>query len=124
MKASVLFFFVVFFNVFFIGCGGSTSSSCTVAANITPASAIGDHSSFPANQVQFSTTGSSTGNCPMLADIVGSWATSDPANTSISNQAGSVGLATCLGVTTTPATITNSGAIRGKGFTPATLTCR
>ncbi|HEV7675406.1 MAG TPA: hypothetical protein VGQ12_12815 [Candidatus Angelobacter sp.] len=124
MKTSVLCSAMISLSVLSTGCGGTSSNNCIITANITPASAIGDHSSSPANLVQFSTTGSASGNCPMRPDTVGTWSTSDPGNTSISNQAGTVGLATCLGTTTTPAAISNSGTIRGKGFTSATLTCR
>ena len=124
MKTSGLFLAVVFLGVCCIGCGGAVSNNCIIMANVTPASAIADHHlTSPANQVQFSTIGNATGDCPMQPDMVGTWSTSDPGNTSISNQAGSVGLATCLGATTTPATIRNSGTIRGKAITSATLTC-
>jgi len=125
MKTSIWFLAIIFVSVFCIGCGGSMSNSCIITANVTPASAIANHNlAPPANQVQFSTIGNATGNCPLLPDMVGTWSTSDPGHTSISNQAGSVGLATCLGATATPATISNSGTIRGKGFTSATLACQ
>lgn len=120
-----MFLSVIFLGASCIGCGGSMSNSCIITANVTPASAIADHNlASPGNQVQFSTTSTVTGNCPLIADTLGTWSTSDPGNTSISNQVATAGLATCLGATTTPATISNSGTIRTKGFTPATLTCR
>jgi hypothetical protein len=125
MKTSVLILAVIFLGASCIGCGGTMSNSCVITANVIPASAIANHNlASPANQVQFSTTSSVTGNCPLGPDMLGTWSTSDPGNTSISNQAGSAGLATCLGATTMPATISNSGTIRGKGFTPATLSCQ
>lgn len=103
------------------GCGGS-QNSCTITATISPASATADHAlAPPGNQVQFMTQSSAAGNCPLTPDVLGTWATSDSTNTSINQQ----GLATCLNATTTPATITNNGMVRGiKGFTPATLACR
>ena len=125
MKTLVLFLAVIFLGASCIGCGGTMSNSCIITANVTPASAIADHNlASPGNQVQFSTTSNVTGNCPLRPDMLGTWSTSDPGNTSISNQAGSAGLATCLGATTTPATISNSGTVHGQGFTSATLTCR
>ena len=103
------------------GCGGSPSNSCSITAIITPASAIADHlAAAPGNQVQFVKTSSVSGNCPLLPDAQGTWSTSAPGNTSIDSN----GLATCLSATTTPATISNSGTVRGRTFTSATLTCR
>src|SRR5207248_6395551 len=121
MKISVLFLATIFLTLVSIGCGGSSSNDCFITANVTPLSAISDHNAAsPGNQVQFSTSSTVTGNCPLIADTLGTWSTSDPGNTSISGA----GLATCLGATTTPATISNSGTVRGRKFTSATLTCR
>jgi len=104
------------------GCGGSTQNSCTITANVIPASGSADHAlAAPGNQVQFATQSSVAGNCPLAPDTKGTWATSDTTNTSIDQQ----GLASCLSATPSPATITNSGVVRRvKSFTPATLTCR
>jgi hypothetical protein len=126
MKTSGLILAVIFLGAFCIGCGGSMSNnSCVITANVTPASAISNHNlAAPANQVQFSTVSTVTGNCPLQPDIQGTWSTSDPGHTTISNQVGSAGLATCVGATTTPATISNSGTTHGQGFTPATLSCQ
>jgi len=103
------------------GCGGATPQSCTITANVAPAVATADHAlAAPGNQVQFSAQSSVAGNCPLSPDTQGTWSTSDTINTSINQQ----GLATCLGATSTPATISNSGMVRQiKGFTPAKLTC-
>ncbi|HEX7286244.1 MAG TPA: hypothetical protein VF532_08685 [Candidatus Angelobacter sp.] len=103
------------------GCGGSTQNSCTITANVAPASAIADHTlAPPGNQVQFAAQSGAVGNCPLAPDILGTWSTSDTTNTSINQQ----GLATCLNATTTPATVSNSGMVRStKAFAPATLTC-
>ena len=121
MKSSVVFLAAIFLSVSCIGCGGTPQNSCNITAIVTPVSAISDHLAAPPNnQVQFSTSSTVSGNCPLIADTLGTWSTSDPGNTSINGT----GLATCLGATTTPATISNSGTVRGRKFTSATLTCR
>ncbi len=107
------------------GAVANNSETCTIVADVLPASATADHSAAPpGNQVQFVAKSSVTGNCPLTPDRIGTWSTSDPANSTISNQPGTEGLATCLHATPTPASITYSGLLRGRvGFTPATLTC-
>ena len=121
MKSSVLFLAATLLSVACIGCGGAPQNGCTVTAIVTPLSAISDHLAAPPDdQVQFAVVSSVTGNCPLIADTLGAWSTSAPGNTSID----STGLAKCLGATATPATISNSGTVRGKKFTSATLTCR
>jgi hypothetical protein len=107
-----------------IACG-SSSNRCVISIALTPQSATADHNAIaPGNQVQFSTESSVAGNCPMTPDYVGVWSTSDPANTSISNQAPTQGLATCLHATPMPATISNSSKIRGQPYPSATLVCK
>jgi hypothetical protein len=121
MKTSVVFLAAIFLGVSCIGCGGAPQNSCTITAIVTPLSAISDHLATPPdNQVQFFTSSSISGDCPLTPDTLGTWSTSAPGNTSIS----STGLATCLGATTTPATISNSGTVRGRNFLSATLACR
>ena len=121
MKTSVLFPAAAFLGAACAGCGGSPQNSCNITAIVTPLSAISDHlAAPPGNQVQFAAASSVTGNCPLIPDTLGTWSTSAPGNTSID----STGLATCLSATTTPATISNSGTVRGRKFTSATLTCR
>jgi len=121
MKSSVLFPAAIFLTVASAGCGGTLHNDCNITAIVTPISAISDHlAAAPDNQVQFATVSNVSGNCPLIPDTLGSWSTSAPGNTSID----STGLAKCLGATTTPATISNSGAIRGRKFLSATLTCR
>jgi hypothetical protein len=102
-------------------CGGY-GSSCSITANIVPASATADHSlPPPGNQALFSLQGSATGNCPKVPDKMGTWSTSDTTNTSIDNQ----GLATCQsGSSSVVATISNSSTIHGRSFTSATLKCK
>lgn len=63
--------------------------------------------------------------CPLPPDFIGVWSTSDPVNTSISNQSPTQGLATCLDATTAPVTISNSSTVRGiKSYPSVTLTCK
>jgi hypothetical protein len=108
---------------FIASCGGY-GNTCTITAAVTPTTAMADHSATaPRNQVQFSINSTATGNCPLVADQVGTWATSDSVNTTISNQAPTQGLATCVNATSSPATITESGTVRGHTITPATLSC-
>ena len=125
MKVAFQFFSVMLCCGLIAGCGGSVNNNtCMITAMVNPVSATASHTAAsPGNQVQFSTSSSVVGNCPQLPDTLGSWSTSDPVNTSISNQAGSQGLATCVNATTTPATISNSSTVRGQKFASATLTC-
>lgn len=105
--------------------GGINPNTCTVTAAVIPPSATADHGLLPpGNQAQFTTTSTVTGNCPLIPDQLGSWSTSDPANTTISNQAPTQGLAICLNATPNPAAISYSGTVRGHTFTAATLTCK
>ena len=121
MKKSVVFMSATLLTVVSAGCGGSPQNTCNITAIVTPVSAISDHLAAPPNnQVQFATVSTVSGNCPLIADTLGTWSTSAPGNTSID----STGLATCLGATAAPATISNSGTVRGRKFASATLTCR
>jgi len=105
-------------------CGGA-SDTCVITTAITPTSATADHSAAaPGNEVQFVLSSSVKGNCPMVPDRLGVWSTSDPVNTTISNQAPTQGLATCLNATSTPATISNSGTVRTKTYPTAALVCK
>jgi hypothetical protein len=123
MKRTLFLLCVVLTWVFLASCGGY-GNSCTVTADVTPATATADHSAVPpGNQMQFSIKSTVTGNCPLVADQAGSWSTSDAVNTTISNQAPTQGLATCLNATPNPVTITETGTVRGHSITPATLTC-
>lgn len=121
MKTSVFFLAVIFLSVSCIGCGGTPQNSCDITAFVAPLSAISDHLAAPPDdEVQFALVSSVSGECPLTPDTLGTWSTSAPGNTSID----STGLAKCLGATTTPATISNSGTVRGRKFASATLTCR
>lgn len=118
----------------FAGCGSRREA--LVAITISPASATAAHG-FPNRTVQFAADGdfgtygtyqdstataiciSKTADASHSLDQV-TWATSDPTNTSIDAH----GLATCLGMTAAPATISAKamgicGGVKGT----ATLTC-
>jgi len=126
------------FCVWFTSCGGGgfttppqsihSPSPCPVDPVVLPATATADHTaSPPGNQVQFSAvvewpSPPPPGVCPQII-AVGSWTTSDPVNTSISNQPATAGLATCLNATPSPATIGYTDMAFGKPYTSATLTC-
>lgn len=106
-------------------CGGISSDTCVVTTAIAPVNATADHNATaPGNEVQFSLSSTVKGNCPLIPDFVGVWSTSDPVNTSISNQTSTQGLATCMSATPTPATISNSGTVTGKGYPSVTLVCK
>ena len=116
------------------GCG--TDHEALVSLAISPATGTATHSST-SDTVQFTATGNfarynnqGTGG-GTLACIVGTsdfsrtlnnatWSTSDPVNTSISAS----GLATCVGITAAPATITAlASGVCGGEKAAATLNC-
>jgi len=104
---------------------GTSSDRCVVTTAIAPMNATADHNAVaPGNEVQFSLSSTVKGNCPLIPDSIGVWSTADPVNTTISNQASTQGLATCLNATSTPATISNSGTITGKGYPSVILVCK
>ena len=106
-------------------CCGTSSDTCVITTSINPQNASADHNAAtPGNQVQFSLSSSEKGNCPLTPDFVGVWSTSDPVNTTISNQAPTQGLATCLNATSSPATITNSSTVGVRTYSSTTLVCR
>ena len=116
---------LVFLCASMAACGGISSDRCVVTNAIAPVNATADHNATaPGNEVQFSLSSTVKGNCPLIPDFAGVWSTSDSVNTTISNQAPTQGLATCLNATSTPATISNSGTVRGHSFPPATLVCK
>jgi len=106
-------------------CGGTSGDTCTITTSITPPSVTADHNATaPGNEVQFSLSSTVQGNCPLMPDFVGVWSTSDPVNTSISNQGLTPGLATCLNATPVAATISNSSTVRGKAYPSSSLVCK
>jgi hypothetical protein len=123
MKRTLWLLGVMLSSAFLASCGMSRVT-CTIIAAVTPMNATADVTApAPGNQVQFSISSKVEGNCPLVADQIGSWSSSDTVNTTISNQAPTQGLATCLSAAS-PATISNTGTVRGRTITPATLTCR
>ncbi|HWY19607.1 MAG TPA: hypothetical protein VNX26_00205 [Candidatus Acidoferrum sp.] len=105
-------------------CGLTSSDACVITTAMTPSSATADHNATaPGNEVQFSLSSTVKGNCPLVPDFVGVWSTSDAMNTTISNQAPTQGLATCLNATPTPATISNSSTVRTKTYPSSSLVC-
>lgn len=106
-------------------CAGAANDSCSITTVITPLSASADHSApAPGNQVRFVLASSVKGNCPMIPDSRGTWTTSDPENTTISNDPNTAGLAVCLHATPNPVTIGNSSRVRGQAYPSATLVCK
>jgi hypothetical protein len=106
-------------------CCSTSSDTCAITTGIAPQNATADHNATaPGNEVQFSLSSTVKGNCPLTPDVVGVWSTSDPANTTISNQAPTQGLATCLNATPSPATISNSGTVRTKTYPSSSLVCK
>ena len=94
------------------------NDQCTVISMaVDPSAGTADHNALPpGNQQQFFSDGTMTSNCPAppmetpvrrgLQDVT--WTVSDTTNVSISNntQDGTLGVATCLGATAGPATVT------------------
>ena len=121
IKVNKLVCSALLFGISGAGCGGTAQNTCSITANVVPATGSADHAlASPGNQVQYATQSSAAGNCPAAPDTLGTWSTSDGTNTSITQQ----GLATCFTATASAATISNSGMVRGiKSFTPASLTC-
>jgi hypothetical protein len=125
MSIGLWLFAPVFLCTSMAACGGISSDKCVATAAIAPVNATADHNaSVPGNEVLFSLTSTVKVNCPLIPDAVGVWSTSDPANTTISNQPSTRGLATCRSATPTPATISNSGTITGHAYPSVTLACK
>ena len=119
----------------FAGCSAMSYSSgssgdpttCTIVAGVNPPAATADHAlAAPANQVQFTASSTVTGNCPLTPDTLGTWATSDTNDITLSPnpQSPLQVTATCRAATATPATISYSGTVRGRAYTSATLSCK
>jgi len=112
-----------------LGCAvASTANNCSLKAGVLPALASADHSAAaPGNQASFNVgfvppfpTG-----CAVPAIVQNpanfTWVSSDPVNAPISNVAATAGVATCVGPTTVPATISVSSTTNVE---VATLTCK
>jgi hypothetical protein len=119
-------------GVMLLGCAVATPSAtqnpaCSYKVGVLPASATADHSAAaPGNQQQFDVGYVEiTGTCPIHA-LEGApsyytWVSSDPVNAPISNATATAGIATCVGTTTVPATISVSSTAN---VATATLTCK
>ena len=111
-----------------LGCGtAAPNCDSQLVFAVSPATGTADHAAkAPGNQQQFQDVGSyraAKPGCavPALAVLQqADWTVSDPVNVSISSaKDGTNGLATCLGATPGPVTVTASGVA-----TTATLTCQ
>ena len=114
------------------GCGVAPASgafsNCTVKEEILPLTAMASHTAAaPGNQQAFNVvfyTVPAVG-CPLPLPVTTpqgfTWVSSDPVNAPISNVAATAGVATCVGATTVPATISVSSPANVQ---VATLTCQ
>ncbi len=127
--------------VLLVSCGGGATSTCyTKSVTVFPQNAIANHlSTPPGNQVQFAGKATISDGCFTIAQgyqdlLIGNppldWTTSDPVNTTIVTDTMNPmanGVATCVGRTTTPATITGTlSASRNAGVrltATTTLSC-
>src|ERR1017187_9474219 len=112
------------------GCAAApaASSNCTVTQAILPATAVADHSvAAPGNQQAFNVgfvTAPADGCAlplPVTKPQYFTWVSSDTVNAPISNVTATAGVATCVGATTVPATISVSSTANVQ---VATLTCQ
>jgi hypothetical protein len=111
------------------GCAVSTSATndCVYHEGVLPAAAVADHTAAaPDNQQAFYVSfvdipPGCDAPLPLLTPQGFTWTSSDPVNAPISNVAATAGVATCVGATTVPATISTNSA--GYGAV-ATLTCK
>lgn len=138
MKLRFSLLWVVAIAIVFAECGGGGSREALVSISVSPVNGSATHSS-PSNTVQFKATGNfavlgtafggderAGGACLLkridktrpMAQVT--WSTSDSVSTSIDSS----GVATCIGITSTPATVTAfaSGLCGGVKAT-ATLNC-
>lgn len=119
------------------GCAvsGSTGTTCstTLVMNITPTSATADHTlPAPGNQVRFQTVVAPTApdGCALPAFLLAAtptWTNPDPKDISIdsSSNPGTNGLATCMGATSGPITLTATFGVGDTTLTQTTtLTCK
>lgn len=121
-----------------MGCGGAVPCSYMNVVTVSPAVGSADHLAVaPGDQQQFSAfsqelpTANSSG-CAVpnvIAKLTPTWTVSDTTNVKISSaQDATNGLATCIGTTKSPVTVTALGALTAGGATQtlgtATLTCK
>ena len=119
------------------GCSAATGTDCNSAPlvyNITPASGTANHiAAAPGNQVKFTALESvnypAGYDCPIPSFVFtpfGLFTSSDPINVTIdSSQGPTNGVATCVGATNGPVTLTATSSTGTSSLTAtATLTCQ
>ena len=106
----------------------ATVNNCSLKVGVLPTPAVADHTAAaPGDQVAFNVgfVGPFPPGCAVPTVVYNpanfTWVSSDPVNAPISNAAATAGVATCVGATTVPVTISISPA--GTTAT-ATLTCK
>jgi hypothetical protein len=127
------------FSVAAAGCGvADQRCNTSVVDSVGPAAATADHlSAAPANQAQFTATaapgatpeGSECAVPAIIVKLTPAWSVSDKINVKISSaQDATNGLATCVGATTGPVTVTATQVTASTGVSQivgtATLTCK
>ncbi len=123
MKNRLVAVFIAVLAMCVAGCGsggGGGGGSCKLT--VTPQNATADHTlPPPGNQVQF--TAAQSGSCSSVDVPI--WSVSDSTNVSIGTGIEpNNGLATCLGPTSGPVTVTAVMAISPPPSGTATLTCK
>jgi len=110
------------------GCGGTSSSNCTVTLRVAPASATVDHTAAaPANSAAFSASTLSTGSPQCMAantavQVSSNWTVSDP-SVHLSASPTTQVTATCTAAVVSPVTIQGTSATDQTLTGKATLTC-
>jgi hypothetical protein len=112
------------------GCSSSGADCSIASVGVLPASATADHSAAPpGNSQQFFAVGAVPKGCvsipAVLIDVT--WSVSDTTNVTISNTQGQTfGMATCIGTTGGPVTVTATRpAVNGHSLSgTSTLTCK
>jgi hypothetical protein len=110
------------------GCGAPTNvNNCVLRQGVVPTTAVASHTAAaPGNQATFDVGFVDVApGCAVPAYIANpasfTWVSSDPVNAPISNVAATAGVATCVGTTMIPATISVSSEANVQ---VATLTCQ
>ncbi|HTE89603.1 MAG TPA: hypothetical protein VK639_11635 [Terriglobales bacterium] len=112
------------------GCSSSGADCSIASVGVLPASATADHSAAPpGNSQQFVAVGAVPKGCvPIPAVLIDvTWSVSDTTNVTISNTQGQTfGMATCIGTTGGPVTVTATRpAVNGHSLSgTSTLTCK
>jgi hypothetical protein len=107
----------------------SATNDCVYHQGVLPAATVADHTAAaPGNQQAFDVSfvdipPGCDAPLPLLTPQGFTWTSSDPVNAPISNVAATAGVATCVGATTVPATISTNSAGYG-AVAVAMLTCK